>query len=334
LIISFFVFVLALLVFTFFSPNYYNEQEPIQVDIPRGLTLSNVVDSLYEKKIIKNRTNIKIAAFLYGAERNIKAGRYSIPNGLNYLQLIELLIEGRPAEQISVTIPEGIWQHDLAKLLKENLGIDSLTIVELSKSNSFLNSLGVEADNLEGYLLPETYFFFTNSTAEEVLRRMKNEMDKIFNSADIQARMKELKMNKHQILTIASIIEGESNKLSEFKTISGVYHNRLKKGMLLQADPTVQFLIRERKNKKVFYKDLEIDSKFNTYKYAGLPPAPINNPGKAAVLAALYPETHNYYFFVADGRGGHNFSQNHIQHTENVARYREWRRNQRQLRQE
>lgn len=328
LIIAFFVFVFSILVFTFFTPNYYNMPSPVQIDIPKGKTLNEIIDTLYAKKVIPNKINMKIAAFIYGAERKIKAGRYNIPNGLSYLQLIEKLINPSEALQIMVTIPEGIWQNELAKLLEENLGIDSAKVMELSKSKSFINSLGLDVDNLEGYLLPESYYFYSNVTAEEVLRRLKNEMDKFFNKPEIQARMRELKMDKKQILTLASIIDAESNYIPEFKIISGVYHNRLERGMLLQADPTVQYLIRERKNKKVFYKDLSINSKFNTYKYAGLPPAPINNPGKDAILAALYPEKHNYLYFVSNGMGRHIFSKNPSEHFENVMRYREWQRNQ------
>jgi len=135
-------------------------------------------------------------------------------------------------------------------------------------------------------------------------------------------------MTKHEILTLASIVEAESNIFSEYKTISGVYHNRLEKGIALQADPTVQYLIRERKNKKVYLKDLEINSKFNTYKFPGLPPAPINNPGKDAIMAALYPENNKYLYFVADGTGRHNFSETFTEHSQNVLRYRQWRNNQ------
>ena len=136
-------------------------------------------------------------------------------------------------------------------------------------------------------------------------------------------------MDKNKILTMASIIDGESNLVNEFKRISGVYHNRIKKGWKLQADPTVQYLVRQKRKKvnRIFYKDLEIDSKYNTYKYYGLPPTPINNPGKEAILAALYPEKHDYYFFVADGNGGHHFAKNHKEHQINVNRYRTWRRN-------
>jgi UPF0755 protein len=326
-IVSSFAFILALLLFTFFSPNYYDETKPVIIDVPKGATLTQIIDSLYEKKVIPNKVNIKIAAFIYGADKKIKAGRYFIPNGLNYFKLIDLLTGRMPIDQISVTIPEGIWQFDLAGILKEKLGIDSIRVIELSRSKSFIYSLGLNTNNLEGYLLPETYYFYPHSTAEEILRKLKNEMDKIF-TPQIEKRMKELKMTRHQILTLASIIEAESNIFSEYKIISGVYHNRLKRGMALQADPTVQYLIRERKKKKVYWKDLNINSRYNTYKHPGLPPGPINNPGKDAIMAALYPDKNNYLYFVADGTGGHSYSKSYTEHSENVTRYREWRKNQ------
>jgi UPF0755 protein len=327
IIASFFAFFLALLVFTFFSPNHFDETKPVIIDIPKGATLSQIIDSLYERKVIPSKTNMKIASYIYGADKKIKAGRYYIPSDLNYFRLIDLLTGKLNNGQIPVTIPEGIWQFDLASILKEKLGIDSSRVVELSRSKSFIYSLGLNTNNLEGYLLPETYYFYPHATAEEVLRRLKNEMDEIF-TPQVEKRMKELKMNRHQILTLASIIEAESNVFSEYKTISAVYHNRLRRGMALQADPTVQYLIRQRKQKKVFWKDLKIDSKYNTYKHPGLPPGPINNPGKDAIMAALYPDKNNYFYFVADGTGGHKYSQSYLEHSENVTRYREWRNNQ------
>ncbi len=328
IVISFFGFILGLLIFTFFTPNYYKELAPVEVDIPKGITLSQVADSLFEKKIIPSRTNMKIAAFLYGAERKIKAGRYKIPNGMSYVQLIEMLLEGKPEEQILVTIPEGIWQKDLAKLLHENLGIDSTKLMQLSFDKEYLKYLGIHSDKLEGYLLPETYYFYKNSDAEEVIVKLKKEMDAVFTDS-IKQRMKEIGMDENQVLTLASIIEGESNKVSEFKRISGVYHNRLEKNMLLQADPTIQYLVRDKHKNRIYYKNLEIKSKYNTYLYTGLPPAPINNPGKDAIYAALYPEKNDYYYFVADGSGGHVFSKTEREHLRNVRKYREWRRLQR-----
>jgi len=156
-------------------------------------------------------------------------------------------------------------------------------------------------------------------------------MQEIFSEPKVIERMKELHMNENQILTLASIIDGESNKVEEFKKISGVYHNRLRRGMLLQADPTIQYIVRHRRRKvnKIYYKDLTIDSPYNTYKYRGLPPSPINNPGKDAIMAALYPEKNNYLYFVADGSGGHVFSKTISQHLRNVQSYRGWRNSRR-----
>ncbi len=326
IVVSFFGFVLGILLFTFFAPNYYKHNEPVKVDIKKGASLTEIIDTLYAKKIIPSKANMRIAAFLSGVDNKIKAGTYNIPNGISYFQLLDLLVYGSPELQILVTIPEGIWQSEVAQILQTKLNIDSSVVIQLSKSRTFLNSLGIDSDNLEGYLLPETYYFFANETVAGILRRMKEEQDKIF-SVQVLHRMSELKMTKKEILTLASIIDGESNLVSEFKRISGVYHNRLKIGMLLQADPTVQYLIREKRSNKIYYKDLEIDSKFNTYKYAGLPPAPINNPGKDAIIAALYPEKHNYLYFVADGNGGHNFSKTISEHEQYVIQYRQWRKN-------
>ncbi len=327
IILASFVFILSVLLFTFFAPNYYKQESPVVVTIGKGLSFDAIVDTLYSKKIITNKFNMKIAGMLYGAEKKIKAGRYSIPNGLSYLKLVSLLIDGNSHLQIPVTIPEGIWQPDLASIFNKNFGIDSSKFIALSSSRTFLLSLDIDQKNIEGYLLPETYFFYSNNSAEELLRKLKGEMDKFFDDKKM-ARLKQLGMTKHQILTLASIIDGESNLVSEFKTISGVYHNRLKKKMPLQADPTIQYLIRDKRKNRVLRKDLEIKSPYNTYLYPGLPPSPINNPGKDAINAALYPEKNNYLYFVADGNGGHVFATNYEEHSNNVTRYRRWRRSQ------
>lgn len=323
----FFVFVLTLLIFTFFSPNYYEQAGPVEIDIPLGATLTQVVDTLHNRKIIPSKFNAKIIAYLYGAEKKIRAGRYNIPNGLSYGKLIELLIEGSPIAQVLVTLPEGIWQNEVAQILQRNLNIDSSKVMELSKSKSFINYLNLGVNNLEGYLLPESYYFYSNSSAEEILKKLKEESDKFF-TPTIEVRMAELKMTKNQILTLASIIDGESNLVTEFKTISSVYHNRLRKGMALQADPTVQYLIRDKRKNRVLKKDLLIKSKYNTYIYTGLPPGPINNPGKDAIMAALFPEKTDFLFFVATGNGGHRFAKTLNEHEQNVSSYRQWRRSQ------
>ncbi|MCF8240811.1 MAG: endolytic transglycosylase MltG [Melioribacteraceae bacterium] len=329
LIGTFFGFMLGIFLFTFFTPNYFDSDEAKTIEISRGKSLNEIIDTLYVEKVIPSKTNMKIAAFLYGAERKIKAGSYRIPNGLSYLDLIELLLKGTVDEQILVTIPEGIWQFKLASLLKKELKIDSTKFMELSKNKSFLQSLGIDKPTIEGYLLPETYYFYKNTSAEEVLRKLKKEMDALFTDKEL-ARMKKLGRSKHDILIIASIVEGESNIHEEFAKIAGVYYNRLEKGIALQADPTIQYLIRERKRyNRILFKDLEIKSKYNTYMFPGLPPTPINNPGKDAIMAALYPEEHDFYYFVADGNGGHVFAKTYSEHVRNVNEYRRWRDSQR-----
>lgn len=324
---AFFGFVMGILLYSFYGPNYYPGHSPKTVTVPKGANFNDVVEVLYEKQIIPSMSFFRAAAFIYGAETDIKAGKYLIPNGLSYLDLLDLLKTGTPAEQKLVTIPEGIWQPKLAALLGSALNFDSAKIMTLSSDKRFLRSLGISADNLEGYLLPETYYLFVSSSEEDVLRKLKYEMDLLFKEPGFKEQMKKLGMSKHEVLTLASIIEGETNIASEYKRISGVYHNRLKKGMRLQADPTIQYLLRNNKrHNRILYKDLEIDSPYNTYMYRGLPPGPINNPGKLAVEAALFPEQHRYYYFVADGKGGHRFSKSLSEHINNVNKYRKWRK--------
>lgn len=328
-VVTFFVFISSLLVFTFYGPNYNGTSNTVIFNIEKGTSFNEIVHDLSSKNVIASKNNIKIAAFLFGLERDIKAGRYEIPDGINYINLLSLLNEGTQQEQKLVTIQEGIWQKNLAKLLEKEMGLDANKIIQLSNDEEFIKSIGLTVKNLEGYLLPETYYFYQSSTEEEVLQKLSSGMDKIFNDKNVKSRMIEMKTDKNKILTMASIIDGESNLVTEFKRISGVYYNRLRDGWRLQADPTVQYLARQRRKivNKVYYKDLEIDSKYNTYIYYGLPPTPINNPGKEAIMAALYPENHKYFYFVADGKGGHTFSKTSREHQNKVVRYRNWRRN-------
>ena len=325
---GFFIFILLMLLYTFFGPNYNKYQLPVRIDVNRGETLNDMIDSLYSKKIIPSKFNMKIISHLFNYDKKIRAGRYTIPNGLSYVKLLNLFTGSNSRNsQILITLPEGISQSDLASIIQRNINVDSTKIIELSEDKSFINSLGLGVKNLEGYLLPETYYIYQDNSAEEILRRLKLQMDKIF-TPEIEARMKLLKMTRNEILTLASIINGESTYVPEFKTIAGVYYNRLRQGMLLQADPTIEYLIRDRENNKITFNDLQIDSRFNTYKYEGLPPSPINNPGKDAIMAALFPEKNKYLYFVADGKVGHIFSATYDQHQINVAKYRKWLRNQ------
>ena len=311
-----------LLHYTFFTPNNYSANSPQIFEIKNGESLNLIIDNLYTKGIIPSKTNMKIASFIYGAEKKIRAARYEIPNGLNYLELVELFLSGKADYLRKVRIFAGSTIKSAAATLKLDALIDSAAFVEAANTKSFLDSLGIPAATAEGYLLPGEYFIYERSNAREVISIFHNEFNK-FVKDSLNFNIEQKKYSLHQIVTLASIVEGETNKISEMATIAGVYYNRLKIGMKLQADPTVQYL-QLNGWKRLDYRDLKIDSPYNTYKYFGFPPGPINNPGKNALYAAFNPETHKYLYFVADGSGGHSFASNYSQHLKYVRDYRKW----------
>jgi UPF0755 protein len=202
------------------------------------------------------------------------------------------------------------------------LYIDSTEFVQLANNKDFVDSLGVKQKSLEGYLFAADYEIYERSSPEEAIKIFYNGFNEFYNDS-LKVHTKEIGFTVHEIITLASIIKGETHKEEEMPRISGVYHNRLRIGMKLQADPTIQYVL-PGGWKRLTFKDLELDSPYNTYKYFGLPPGPINSPGKAAIMAALYPEKNNYLYFVADGTGGHHFGKTLAEHNRNVKLYREY----------
>jgi UPF0755 protein len=180
--------------------------------------------------------------------------------------------------------------------------------------------LGVHEASFEGYLLPQEYDFYDHSSANEVVGIMYKAFRSFINDS-VKNKMPLTENGLHRVITMASIVNGETNKKEEMPRIAGVYYNRLKTGMKLQADPTLQFL-QPNGAKRLSYKDLRIKSPYNTYMYGGLPPGPIDNPGKSAIMAAVFPEKHDYLYFVADGKGGHKFSRSYSEHLKRVEEYR------------
>ncbi|MGE5681140.1 MAG: endolytic transglycosylase MltG [Bacillota bacterium] len=326
IIISFFIIVLSLLIYSFFSPNHYKGPTPVTFEIKRGETLNNTIDSLYNRGIIPNKRNMRIAAFLLGGDRNIKAGRYRIPNDLSYVGLLELFMSGKREVPALLDFFPGINIYQIAGQLQQKIHADSLQVLRLCRDKNFLKSLGVNAPSLEGYLIPDTYYFYDKTSPEEVLTKVKYEFNK-FLTDSLKLRLRKLGYDLTEVLTVASIVEGESAKPEEYPLIAGVYYNRLKRGMKLQADPTVQYALMG-KWRRLFNRDLNINSPYNTYLHYGLPPGPINNPGRSAILAALFPAKHNYIYFVADGSGGHKFATNYEDHLKLVKQYRAWLKNQ------
>jgi UPF0755 protein len=323
---AFFSFLLALFYFTFFTPNYYEGISPKKFEITKGDPFSDIVDSLYELGIIPSKISMKIAGFIYGAEKKVRAARYHIPKGLSYLDLLDLFISGKADFIRTVDIRDGLSIGWMAYTLKREVYIDSSAFVNLATDKFFVDSLGLNKPSLEGYLMTGTHEIYERSPAREVIGKLYKSFWDFMNDS-LQRRADSIGFTVHQVVTLASIIKGETSLPDEMPRISGVYHNRLRRGMLLQADPTIQYLLKDGW-RRLLNKDLQIDSPYNTYKYAGLPPGPINNPGKDAILAALYPEDHKYLYFVADGNGGHKFSKTYSEHLRNVNKYRRWLRSQ------
>ena len=319
---GFFFVVLLLLVYTFFTPNYYKGNAPVKFEVSRGEPFSEIVDDLHSKGVVPSKTNLRIAAFLYGAEKKIRAARYYIPNGLSYFGLLDYLLEGNADLLKKATIQAGSSIGWVAEKLKNDIYIDSASVAALARDRSFLDTLGIKSPSMLGYILPKTYEIYEHSGPREVLRKFYSAFNN-FMTDSLKERAEELGYSVPQIVTIASIVEGETKRKDEMPKIAGVYYNRLKKGMKLQADPTIEF-IKKGDSKRILYKDLNSKSPYNTYMHAGLPPGPINNPGRAALLAALYPDQNGYLYFVADGSGGHSFSSSYKEHLKNVNKYRKW----------
>jgi UPF0755 protein len=295
----------------------------ITVEIPKGSTLQTIADTLKIKGLIEDTELFKIWIMSLGKEKDIKAGHFEIPEGLNYAQLAKYLSQAK-VKQIKVTLLEGWSIKDIATRLQEELDINEEVFIKLTDDTTFINQFGIEKNNLEGYLLPDTYYFYWGMSEKSIIEILVNNCLALFDSTAL-VEMYKLKMNQHEILTLASIIEGEAILDEERSRIASVYYNRLKRKIKLQADPTIQYIL-QGPPRHILYKDLEIDSPYNTYKYYGLPPGPINNPGKSSILAAIYPEKTNFLYFVATGDGGHAFSRTAAEHARAKAKFNKIRR--------
>lgn len=279
--------------------------------IPRGSTVDAIADSLYVSGLVSDKELFILWLTTLDMDRQIKAGYYEIPKGLNYAQLITFLSQST-SKEIKVTLIEGWRIEDIAEELHHRLQVDKTDFISLTRDTSFISELGIHAPNLEGYLLPDTYFFYWGVDAKSVIQYLVEQCLDLFDDKAME-QIQRFNLNIHQTLTLASIIEGEAIYDDERDIISSVYHNRLKRRIKLQADPTIQYIL-DGPPRRLLLKDLEIDSPYNTYKYYGLPPGPISNPGKKSILAAIYPAHTNYIYFVARGDGRHTFSRNATEH--------------------
>ncbi len=307
----------------FLAPHEFGNETERTVFIRRGQPFTSIVDSLADRGIIANPTMFRIVAKVLGGAERVQAGKYRFENGVSHMDVFLALRDGNANQLVKVSIPEGSRPRLQARLFARAIGIDSARYVALAYDPEVARDYDIEGASLEGYLLPETYMLRWGMDERELIA-MQMRAFRAFFSDSLKERARQLGWSVHETVTFASIVEGEARLDAERPVIAGVYHNRLRKGMKLEADPTIQYLFDERP-RRVLYEDLRRDSPYNTYLYAGLPPGPVNNPGKASILASLSPASHDYIFFVATGKGGHWFASTYAQHVSNVRKYRQER---------
>lgn len=301
------------------------EEGSVSVIIKEGDSMSKIVQRLKETKLINDGTWLLLLSKLSGKDRHIHAGRYDFKKGLTLYSLFKQLVRGDVTLK-DVTIPEGSTLKQIAGILEREIQIDSTEFVRVAENSPFAQSMGISAFSLEGYLFPETYKLSWGISSEKTAQMMVEQFKKTFTDSLLK-RAQEINFSLLEVVTLASLIEAEAKEGKEREIISAVYHNRLKRGMLLQCDPTVIYGLPDT-DRPLVLKDLETDSPYNTYKYPGLPPGPIGNPGKASLLAALYPANVDYLYFVAKGDGTHVFSTTLEEHNRARSKIKQARKNQ------
>jgi len=329
------LFIVVVLV-TVFKVNQYisepytsieNEQK-IDIIIPKGASVHQIADTLYKKNLIDSKKMFVFWTRVLDEDNKLKAGYFSVPEHLSYPQLLSFFKQAKTKE-LRVTLIEGWNNEQIAEALRKKFHIDKDKFLALTRDTVFIHNLGIKADDLLGYLLPNTYRFYWGVTEEELIKSLVKYTMTIFKADSVKQAMAGLNLSVHQILTMASIIEGEAVFDDERPIIASVYYNRLRRHIKLQADPTIQFII-DGPPRRVLFKDLKIDSPYNTYLYYGLPPGPINNPGKKSILAALFPAKTKYIFFAAKGDGRHKFSVTSKEHAKAHSELNRLRRIERQ----
>ncbi len=297
---------------------------PIEVDIPPGSSIRSIADSLTAHHVIAGATWFRLRGRLSGTDRRLQPGRYRFEPGASHQSILDRLARG-DALVTSVTLPEGGTLWDFVRRASQRLGLNPDSIWTALRDPELLASYQIAGTSAEGWLLPETFSFGRFATAREVVRRFLGARHDAW-PADWQKRADAEDLDQVEVLAIASIVEAEAQLPEELPIIAAVYRNRLRLGMPLQADPTVQyaFLVDSGTRKaRLFNRDYAYESPYNSYLHPGLPPTPIGNPSPAAIEAVLSPAQVASLYFVARGDGGHLFANSYAEHLRNIRRVRQ-----------
>lgn len=301
----------ALVVYLVYSIYFYPAQETELVHFPKGTSTKEIAIELYDVKAIKSKRAMMIYSLLRKkAGKILQSGEYQIEAGQSLATIVKNIESGKRYVR-KITVPEGYTNFQIDTVLASAYGLEG---------DSSASAFG------EGTFMPDTYHYHYGDSRAEILNQMMVNMKEFLDANMHKNKNSDVLKNHEEVLIMASIVERETPKKEELPIVASVYINRLKKGMKLQADPTVEYFVSNRTGmmpRKLMLEDLKLPSPYNTYVNLGLPPSPIASPSRAAILATLVPAETNYIFFVADGNGGHNFSVDYKDHQVNVKEYRE-----------
>jgi len=311
------LFLIFFLTNTFFLFFFYftlssGTNQAVRLHVPAGSSLQEISDLLVEKGVIKSGFGFQLMTKLRGLGKGLRAGDYVIPPGTSSWKVISLLTTGQ-GELVRVTVPEGLTDVQVIERVNSTLKhLNGKKMLRLARSDSLPSEFGLDAPGLMGYMFPDTYFVPPTIGEAEVLRLMAERFIQVYDEL-LRDKKPQNGLLMHESVILASIVEKEAVLDSERPLISAVFLNRIELGRPLESCATVLFVLGKHKS-RLRYRDLNVNSPYNTYLHRGLPPGPICNPGRASLSAALYPSDTNYLYFVARGDGSHEFSRSLDEH--------------------
>lgn len=297
--------------------------------LPEGGTIEELIEIMQARQFQFDLDEFNWFAKVYGW-RSFRSGRYELDSEMSYDAFLSKLARGLQ-DPLRITVGAGLEQHRLIQRISAQLRFTEEELLYAMNDSILLADLAIEPHHLMGRILPNSYEMFWTTSPEQFLRRMLQEFDRLV-TEPYATRMEEIGLSVDQVTTLASIIEWEVRFVDEKPRVSGLYWNRLRSGMLLQADPTVIYAIGERR--RLLFSDYRVDHPYNTYRIRGLPPGPLNNPRISSIEAALFPESHNYIFMVATPGGYHTFTRTYEEHRSESRKFTNWLREQREIRQQ
>ncbi|PEN06228.1 aminodeoxychorismate lyase [Longimonas halophila] len=316
----------GLLAFSSNTPTFDGERS---VTIPEGTSFETTLDSLESAGLLTSTRSMRWFGQLTGWQNQVKAGHYAFASGASNWDLLDTIRKGLQTP-VRVTIPPGTTPEVAAQRAARNMAFDADAFRAALSDSSLADELGTTPTDLFGYMLPDTYHFYWQTSPASVVEHIKTSFDR-FAEQDLRDGLDAHDLNVHDAAILASIVEWETGLSDEKPRVAGVYLNRLEIGMPLQADPTVQYAVMEEEGSKrrLLFADYDIEHDYNTYQFRGLPPGPLTNPSRSSLRAVARPESHSYLYFVADGTGGHTFSRTLREHNRAAQDYYELMRQRR-----